>query len=413
MTRRTRYFIEPLDVLFLRGNRLFGDPGSFGESLVPPWPSVAAGAVRSALLASRGHDAAAFARGEVAGDPEIGTPANPGAFTVTAFDVARRDESGGIERLHAPPADLIVHEEGPEGAEGARGGATRTNRMTPRAVLGDIASSAPMPLLPVLPQPRRGKPASGRWLTAAGWSAHLRGRDIQPREHLVSGGDLWTIETRVGIALDPDKRSAAESALFTTQAVALRKRGQVRAGSARHDAPRFDVGFLVEVGGVADEAMPDTLTLRFGGDGRAALATRAAGGETPRPDYEAMADAGRCRLILTAPGVFAGGWLPAGAAAAGGDARGVRFDLHGVAGRIVCAAVPRAEVISGFDLARRRPKPAQRAAPAGSVYWLDDLRAAPEALHRLARRGLWSDPAENEARRAEGFNRLAFAEWRD
>ena len=23
-------FIEPLDVLFLRGNKLFGDPGSFG-----------------------------------------------------------------------------------------------------------------------------------------------------------------------------------------------------------------------------------------------------------------------------------------------------------------------------------------------------------------------------------------------
>ena len=31
-------FIEPLDVLVLRGNKLFGDPGSYGESLVPPWP---------------------------------------------------------------------------------------------------------------------------------------------------------------------------------------------------------------------------------------------------------------------------------------------------------------------------------------------------------------------------------------
>ena len=33
---RLRYFIEPLDLLFLRGNKLFGDPGSFGESLVRP-----------------------------------------------------------------------------------------------------------------------------------------------------------------------------------------------------------------------------------------------------------------------------------------------------------------------------------------------------------------------------------------
>ena len=44
-------FLEPLDVLFLRGNKLFGDPGSFGESLIPPWPSVVAGALRSRMLA--------------------------------------------------------------------------------------------------------------------------------------------------------------------------------------------------------------------------------------------------------------------------------------------------------------------------------------------------------------------------
>ena len=41
-------FLEPLDVLFLRANKLFGDPGSYGESLVPPWPSAAAGALRRA-----------------------------------------------------------------------------------------------------------------------------------------------------------------------------------------------------------------------------------------------------------------------------------------------------------------------------------------------------------------------------
>ena len=95
----SRYFIEPVDVLFLRGNKLFGDPGSFGESLVPPWPSVVAGAVRSALLAARGYDLAAFARGEIAGDAELGTPAVPGTFTVTAFDVARRHAGGGCRDL--------------------------------------------------------------------------------------------------------------------------------------------------------------------------------------------------------------------------------------------------------------------------------------------------------------------------
>lgn len=30
--------IEPLDVLILRGNKLFADAGSHGEALMPPWP---------------------------------------------------------------------------------------------------------------------------------------------------------------------------------------------------------------------------------------------------------------------------------------------------------------------------------------------------------------------------------------
>ena len=59
----TQHFIKPLDVLFLRGNKLFGDPGSYGESLVPPWPSVLAGALRSGLIAERGYDAVEFAKG--------------------------------------------------------------------------------------------------------------------------------------------------------------------------------------------------------------------------------------------------------------------------------------------------------------------------------------------------------------
>ena len=72
MSIETR-FIEPLDVLFLRGNKLFGDPGSHGESLVPPWPSVAAGALRSRMLADERVDLAAFARDDV-DHPTLGTP---------------------------------------------------------------------------------------------------------------------------------------------------------------------------------------------------------------------------------------------------------------------------------------------------------------------------------------------------
>ena len=109
--------------------------------------------------------------------------------------------------------------------------------------------------------------------------------------------------------------------------------------------------------------------------------------------------------MLTTPGLFEHGWLPTGIFV--DDGCTVR--LHGVRARLVAAAVPRAEIISGFDIANSRPKPALRAAPAGSVFWLEDLDAAPDALRKLVETGLWRGELHNDARRAEGFNRMTFA----
>jgi CRISPR-associated protein Cmr3 len=83
--------------------------------------------------------------------------------------------------------------------------------------------------------------------------------------------------------------------------------------------------------------------------------------------------------------------------------------LSGVTARVTCAAVARTEVISGWDLAHNHPKSARRAAPAGSVYWLQDLDATPEALRTLMHAGLWTPTSLDAQRRAEGFNRFTFA----
>ena len=387
--KRTTHFIEPLDVLFLRGNKLFGEPGSYGESPMPPWPSVAAGALRSALLAHRRIDLSRFAKGEVE-DDELGTPRRPGSFTVAAFHLARR-RHGAIEPLLPLPADLVVVEKQDNQGLGVR-------RITPyshRFDLG-IRHSAATDELAVLPEPRRDKSKGGCWITGEGWRRYLRGKLPDPAAHLVTAGELWKIDARIGVGLDATRRAAAEGKLFSSEGIVL--------GKMEHCTDRqagSDIGFLVETEGAT---LPDALTLRFGGDGRGALSTRV-DVELPMPDYEAIANARRCRMILVAPGLFPDGWRPTGIA------DGSRFNLHGVAAQLRCAAVPRAEVVSGFDIANERPKPAQRAAPSGSVYWLDDLDATPDALRNLARRGLWSDPVEDAARRAEGFNRIALAAY--
>lgn len=374
-------FITPLDVLFLRGNKLFGDPGSHGESLVPPWPSVAAGALRSRILADDRIDLAAFARSQVR-HPTLGTPAEPGSFAVTAFRLARRFADGRIEMLMAPPADLVVTEM--NGKPGVR-------RLNPVPLAAGLQASASLRLLPVLAEDQRGKPTGGYWLTEAGWKKYLAGETPVPAD-LLKSAQLWAIDHRVGVGLDAGSRRAVDGKLFSMQAVAMKKR--------EHGAD-FDVGFIASISGAS---LPGAGLLRLGGDGRAA-ALHAASAALPEADCAVISQGGRCRLVLTTPGIFPEGWKLPGVDAAS------RFDLHGVRGRLVCAAVPRFETVSGWDLARQAPKTAQRVAPAGSVYWLDELDTTPDALRKLAATGLWGEPCEDASRRAEGFNRIALAAY--
>lgn len=366
-------FLEPLDVLFLRGNKLFGDPGSFGESLVPPWPSVAAGAIRSQMMVEEDVDFNAFLRGEQQ-HATLGTLEQPGSFAVVGFWLARwRDET--LDTLYPLPADLLVSRTGDRLA---------IHRLAPVEPAAGLACSAPLPGLPALARDEQTKPVGGCWLTQAGWSSYLAGVTPDVAE-LVESSRLWSLDPRVGVGLEPEQRRADDGKLFSMQAVVLCDK----------------VGFLAAIDGAEP---PTSGTLRLGGDGRGA-AVSVVECRLPEPDYRAIADSGRCRIVLTTPGLFPDGWRPTGV-----DADN-RFTLGGVSGRLVCAAVPRAEFVSGWDLARWQPKPAQRVAPIGSVYWLEDLDADPDQLRKLAENGLWPETDYDAVRRAEGFNRFAFARY--
>lgn len=368
-------FLEPLDVLFLRGNKLFGDPGSYGECLIPPWPSVAAGAIRSRMLVDEGIDLAAFAGNQVQ-HAALGTPAEPGSFTLAGFSLARKTAGGAVEQLWPMPADVVISRQAD--------GSLSINRMRPQAI--GLVSSFPLPQLPVLAQAAaRSKPETGYWLTAAGWQAYLQGA-VLSAEHLVHSASLWSMDARVGIGMDAATRSVEEGKLFTTQAVAMQP----------------GVGF---VAGVTEADVPNTGLVRLGGDGRAA-AISAVVIEEAQTDYESINKAGRCVLVLTSPGLFAEGWLPA----AFGDNQQVVLPGN-IKARLVSAALPRSETLSGWDLASNRPKAAQKIVPAGSLYWLEDVQASAEQLEQWVTAGLWDSSNQNDARRAEGFNRFALGVW--
>lgn len=378
------HFLEPLDVLFLRGNRPFGEAGSYGESMVPPWPSVAAGAIRSAILARDGTDPAAFASGGTAHET-LGTPAEPGPFRLTDFQLAwhGEDAEGPLERLYPLPADLVATKRDEAAGDDKR--AYELRPLTPVGMAPGMTSSSATALLPVMAQAGRAKPATGIWLSETGMRRWLAGERPDPERHLVESRRLWDNDERVGIGMKAASRRVDDGRLFSMQAVVFKP----------------GVGLLATVDG---DGLADGSLVRLGGDGRAAV-VRHREAPTVEEGLEAIVGQRRCRIVLTAPGIFPSGWLPPGC-----DADG-RFELLGVRGRLVCAAVPRAETVSGWDLARWRPKSAHRAAPAGSVYWLEELEASEELLRKLVDHGLWPETGYDAQRRAEGFNRFTFATY--
>lgn len=379
-------FIEAVDVWSFRGNRVFGGPGSWGQASMPPSPSVLSGALRSAILVRDAVDLRLFAANQ-ARHPQIGTRDEPGSWQLQDAFPALRSSDGRIEPLYPRPADIVPYPSTQNPRELQAVGHMRAIEL-PRSVL----ASCSLPLTPVLAESERSKPATHRWLTREGMQRWLAGLDVLP--HQIVGDDrLWLHEERVGVALNHATGAADDKKLFTVQMVACRP----------------NVGLAVRV---RDVSLTNTV-LRFGGDGRGAVVVPQSI-DWAQPDYEAIARSGRARLYLSSPGIFPLGWLPHGSGQP--DPKyGASFELHGVRARIVAAAVARPQVISGFDVARGVPKLAQRVVPAGAVYWLDELKATPQALSQLVDEGLWpqhvQDRFEDAQRRAEGYNRCLVAAW--
>lgn len=374
-------FIRPLDVLYLRGNRLFDGAGAHGAALMPPWPSLVAGALRSRMLVDHGINPSDFAAGyrptgAVGGS--LGTPAEPGAFRITEFRIARKTGEK-VDACLPLPADLVAQ------------GLDNILYLRPTALHPKLESSYPLPLCPLLPTAQQAKPLGGLLLNSTGVEAYLAGLPLAPSTHCHGQHQLWQLDPRLGIALDGLQHTAAEGQIYTTETVSM----------------AHDCGFLVGVNG-ADELLPANGLLRFGGDSRGASLEECQF-SAPQPDWRRIAAEKRFRLVLTTPGLFEGGWLVPGLV--NENSRWL-WQAKGLSAVLQSACVPRHDIISGWDVARHRPKTSLKVAPVGTVYYFDELSGDIDHLEHLMTQGMWPlidkpDPG----RRAEGFNNFMIAAW--
>lgn len=381
MTLQTR-IIKPHDVLMLRGNKSFGDSGEHGTSSMPPSPSVLSGALRTFWLAEKNINLSDYTnkenplKKEAMDEPlrsQLGTPSELGSFKLAECGLVRKT-SNNYERLYPVPSDLVLQK------------ANKTDdkveifALQPHTLDEQLFGSHNGQL--AILQAPAGKPESGYWLTETGFNDYLAGKKPQFAQ-LVKTSELWKSEWRLGIALDAHARTASDGQLYTTEAIALKD----------------NVFLSVSITGAPD--FPKTGTLRLGGDGHAAGFNTITLSSLPTISPKDK----RIKLLLTSSAIFQkGSQLPSLE-----DKQDGRIYFEGGSAKVIAASIPRHHVISGWDLAKWQPKPAERVVPMGAVYWLDDIQYNGTSL-QTALQNLLLDKLEPQ-RKAEGYNACVLANW--
>lgn len=352
--------IRPLGALFFGGGRSFtAGEGHRASSVFPPSPMTVQGAVR-AHIASRllsGRPLAELRRPEAGGDVArvrslVGDGETLGALRFTGPFLTQAEGRRIELRLPAPLA----------------GRAARASlRLAPFGPAGDTSAVSDLR--------NSDRPPSTEGVSVGSEEDGEADREREPHEYVAAaqlrqlllgrsaqllclgpGSDpaAFEQEERTGIRLEEGGRVAARGFFYRIKLVRPARGTGLAVGMWWDSEAR-----LPEIGGV----------VRLGGEGHLAELDVDASGTVARAwDALVTGEAAELRdsmtqkrsflLYLAQPGVFHGGWRPD------------RNDLGDLAGSIevVGGVVEKPQVVTGWDLARGRPRGLLRAAPAGSVY---------------------------------------------
>ncbi|GBD21230.1 hypothetical protein HRbin28_01679 [bacterium HR28] len=318
----TTLFLEPLDVWLFRDGRPFTAGQQFrAASRFPPSPLAVQGALRAYHLLTHTR-VPPWNAPAVAG--AIGGPDDWGPLRMIGPLLARQLGDGTLEVLLPPPADAVARGDGLQRLP--------PPQEPPRWLRVPAPTRALFPLWE-LTEASSEKTSSRLWLRLVDFPAYSRRETVAG----VSQDELWDEEVRIGIAQDSNRRTTREGLYYEARYVRLYP----------------GVGLVVSFTGLD---WPETEgVLALGGERRSARFLAVPEFALPTPP-DPLPE--RFTLFFLTPAVFERGWLPADWSA---------FFEGSV--ELVAAALDRAEVIGGFDLARGAERPARHAVPAGSVYY--------------------------------------------
>jgi CRISPR-associated protein Cmr3 len=392
------WLIEPFDPLIARDGR----PSAIGrfDTTSFPFPSMVAGASRTRMGSVNG----AFTLSGSALD-EL----REGVHVRGPLLAELSPEDGAVEDWLVPaPRDAMILKE-----EGAK---PEIRRLAPRSLASGEAldSFQDMGLRPLRLQGSGGRgkppqciPAFWRWSRLESW---LRSPGDEPGIDLVAlGAQKLPVEIRAHLAIQPGERVGIDGMLFQTSGLRfLQKRSK---GSPRLSPRRFALSLWTQGATVAGRDLDLAEQLApLGGERRLARWSRASREwpQLPQDVLETIVETGRARLILLTPAVFAQGALPGWNGSAGSP----WAPTASVTVTVLAAAVPRPEIVSGWDLATGRPKKTRRLAPAGSVYFIE-LKGAPEDLRQWCKETWLACVSDDAQDRRDGFGLAVLGTWKE
>jgi len=390
----SEWIIEPRDPLIARDGRPAAAVNHFA-TVAFPYPSVLAGVVRTRIASVNG----AF------------TLSGPQELAELRAEVKVRgpllaelaEDDGIVQWLPPAPRDALLLKD--------KDGHVSLKRLLPFQLEDDetIGPSPKPGLLPVgmvgeadLGKPPQDVPSFWHWKEFEDWLT--KAEDRSELDLAALGIKRLPTETRVHLAVQPGERVGIDGMLFQTSGLRFLHEGI--AGS-----PLSPRRFALSVGVEGCTEAGRALALHeqiapLGGERRLAhwRPSPKAWPGLPESIKKEIIATRRARLILLTPAVFAQGTLP------GWD--GDAWPLGGpVTAHVQAAAVPRPEIVSGWNLETGQAKPTRRLACAGSVYFLKLEGGSEDDLARWCEE-TWFRCVSDEAQDCrDGFGMAALGTW--
>ena len=390
---------DTLDSLFFRD----GSPYQQGEtnqsgtaSMFPPSPPTLVGAIRAACARALGWKDGDWSKNEeirtqLGNGEDLGKLHFRGPFLVRCKSPSNEAKGEGkkTETLFPAPANLMGKIEKPDDKPGNENDKPTVESLTwlspsPNALDCDFGS-ARLPAVVVNPRPEGAKLLyeKGWWITEKGLEQVLKGNRPEEKD-LVHQSQLWSKESRIGIARSDDSRTTKEGAMYSPSHIRL-KRG---------------VSIAMEVEGLSQKCA-DELTKQpqpVGGESRACWLHLCERSLSFPKLSESKWDDSKETLRYTVTALTP--------VAVSNPPKSEEENYEGLPGRIISACLPRPVILGGWDSLERKPLPLKPYLAPGSVLF---LKAGTEDIKEVKR--LHNNTIGDRIK--WGFGLVAIGIWND